>query len=137
MKVGSGAALALCLGIGLGIGLGAFGCAHAPAAVETTSAQSSAQTEIATLEKKITDRKGALSSGVRSPIQSEAQSIPMSAGDASGRCDGVCQAAEEICICHRRICKLAGEINDEKSAESCRRSQKDCEEAGKSCASCR
>jgi hypothetical protein len=117
--------------------LGAFGCAAHSPAVETSSAQTSAQAEIAALEKKIADRKNSLPGGARSPLQSETQAVPMAAGEAGGRCDGVCQAAEEICICNRRICKLAGEINDEKSAESCRRSQKDCEEAGKSCATCR
>lgn len=134
MKVVCGAAVVFMCGFGLG----GFGCAHAPVVSEPTTGQSSAQAEITTLEKKITERKSSLSSGSgRSPIQSEAQSIPMSSGEVGGRCDGVCQAAEEICICHRRICKLAGEIGDEKSGESCRRSQKDCEEAGKSCASCR
>lgn len=130
MKRVSGAAFVFLGGALLGLG-----CAAAPV-VERSSGQSSAQAEIATLEKKIAEHKESLPAGSRSPIQNDAQSTPMSAGEG-GRCDGVCRAAEDICICNRRICKLAGEINDDKSAESCRRSQKDCEEAGKICASCR
>lgn len=104
----------------------------------TTPSEGSPQAEIASLEKRIADKKSALSGGGSSPIQSS-EAVPMAAGDLAvgGRCDGVCRAAEEICTCHRRICRLASDINDEKSADSCRRAQKECEDAGKSCAGCR
>lgn len=120
----------------------ASACAH-QAAAPTAAPENAGYAEIAALEKKIESKKSALSGGSSAqsfPLPSgESAPSPMSGGDpaAAVRCDGVCQAAEEICICHRRICRLAGEINDERSAESCRRSQRDCEEAGKSCATCR
>jgi hypothetical protein len=105
-------------------------CAHQPATQSSTESESPAQAEIAKLEKKIAEQKRSGSSSSSDPIQ-------MSSGDgAGGRCDGVCQAAEEICTCHRRICKLAIDIGDEKSEGSCRRAQRECEEAGKLCASC-
>ena len=113
-------------------------CAAKLPSTEATPAEGSPQAEIISLEKKIASKKSALSGGA-SAAQSAESPVPMSSGDIAlgGRCDGVCQAAEEICTCHRRICRLASDINDEKSAESCRRAQKDCEDAGKSCASCR
>lgn len=125
-------------------------CAHHPPPAPTSEAESSQMAEIHTLERRISERKATLpgdsgsmggaaaSAAEASPSQSPVQ---MSSGDSvvtssAGRCDGVCQAAEDICTCHRRICKLAGELNDERSAGSCRRAQHDCEEAGRHCATC-
>ncbi len=114
------------------------GCAHqAPTA--DAPASSGTGGEIATLERRIASAKANLSGGVSRGAASA--SAPAAAPSAAGaapftRCDGVCQAAAEICTCHRRICTLADELKDGRSADSCRRSQRDCEDAGKSCAAC-
>ncbi|MBL9003851.1 MAG: hypothetical protein JNJ46_06375 [Myxococcales bacterium] len=114
------------------------GCAH-QAATADAPASSSSGGEIATLERRIASAKANLSGGVSRGAASA--SAPAAAPSAAGaapftRCDGVCQAASEICTCHRRICTLADELKDGRSADSCRRSQRDCEDAGKSCAAC-
>lgn len=134
------------LAASLGLVLWLAACAHQPAAPPTTEAESSQQAEIRALERKISERKASLpgDSGSIAGAASEASpsQVQMSSGDSipggsAGRCDGVCLAAEDICTCHRRICKLASEINDERSAGSCRRAQRECEEAGRHCATCR
>jgi hypothetical protein len=124
-------------------------CGHAPPAEKSAGpTDGSAQREIASLEKRIVELKPSLdgptmgspggyppAGGAMSPGSSatpRADGLP-----GGGRCDGVCQAAQEICTRYRRICRLAEKINDDKSAESCRRSQRDCEEAGRYCATCR
>ena len=113
------------------------GCAHqAPQADAPSSASSGG--EVATLERRIASAKATIRGGVSRAAASE--SAPASAAGSGSapfsRCDGVCQAAEEICTCHRRICALADELKDSRSADSCRRSQRDCEDAGRSCAAC-
>jgi hypothetical protein len=114
------------------------GCAHQAPQADAPS-KSSSSGEIATLERRIASAKATLQGGVSRSSSSEA--APAAAASAAGggpfgRCDAVCQAAQEICTCHRRICVLADELKDGRSADSCRRSQRDCEEAGKSCAAC-
>lgn len=125
-------------------------CAHHPPPTAASEAESSQMAEIHTLERRISERKATLpgdsgsiaSAGAGAAEAPAAQSpVQMSSGDSvpassAGRCDGVCQAAEDICTCHRRICRLASEINDERSAGSCRRAQHDCEEASRHCATC-
>lgn len=114
------------------------GCAHQAAQTEAPSSPSGGG-EIATLERRIAAAKANLQGGVSRSSSSD--SAPAAAPSASGsgpfgRCDAVCQAAQEICSCHRRICALADELKDGRSADSCRRSQRDCEESGRSCAAC-
>ena len=114
------------------------GCAHQAAQTEAPTSPSSGG-EIATLERRIAAAKSNLQGGVSRSSSSD--SAPAAAPSASGsgpfgRCDAVCQAAQEICSCHRRICTLADELKDGRSADSCRRSQRDCEESGRSCAAC-
>lgn len=113
-----------------------FGCASSPKPTADDSTGSSG--EISTLERRIASAKAGLSGGVSRSSGGASPSAPAAASESGPfrRCDAVCQAAEEICTCHRRICALADEIKDGKSADSCRRSQRDCEEAGKLCAGC-
>ncbi len=127
----------------LGATLGLVGLLAACASSPKPAAEggSGSAGEIATLERRIASAKAGLSGGVsHSSAGAAAPSAPASTSGGDGgpfrRCDAVCQAAEEICTCHRRICALADEIKDGKSADSCRRSQRDCEEAGKLCAGC-
>lgn len=120
-------------------------CAHQPAATAPAEAETSQHAEIRTLERRISERKASLpgdSGSLAGAADSSPSQVQMSSGDSlpgssAGRCDGVCLAAEEICTCHRRICKLASEINDDRSAGSCRRAQRECEDAGRHCATCR
>lgn len=105
-------------------------CSAQVAATRTGDGDSAERAEIASLEKKIAESKRALSGG------GSDSPIAMSSGESGGRCDGVCQAAEEICTCHRRICRLAIDAGDEKSEAACRHAQRECEEASKLCASC-
>lgn len=129
---------ALGLSLGLASLLGVTGCAHQAPQAEAPSTPSSSG-EIATLERRIASAKTSLHGGVSRSASSEAApaSAPSAAGSGPyGRCDSVCQAAAEICTCHRRICALADDLKDGRSADSCRRSQRDCEDAGKGCAAC-
>lgn len=118
-------------------------CAHeVPVGPVKTPAEKAEIPEIVALERRIAEQKASLNHASGQPNQAahDSTSAPMANGDAAaggGRCDSVCQKAEEICTCYRRICRLASEAGDEKGAHSCRRGQKDCEEAGRTCAACR
>lgn len=124
---------------GLAWTLSSLGCAQQAPKADGTAGDSSGG-EIATLERRIASAKSGLSGGVARGVASEsAPAAAPSAGGSGGpyrRCDSVCQAANEICTCHRRICVLADELKDGRSADSCRRAQRDCEEAAKLCAGC-
>lgn len=126
------------VGFGVLAALSLLGCAHQAPKAEDTGSDGSGG-EIATLERRIASAKSGLQGGVArgGASQSAPAAAPAMAGDGPHRrCDSVCQAANEICTCHRRICTLADELKDGRSADSCRRAQRDCEEAAKLCAGC-
>lgn len=110
-------------------------CGHQPAVVPHPAQPqaSPGQIEITGLEKRIAQRKSSLLGAAAAQAAASEDGAQEAGG---GRCDSVCVAAEEICTCYRRICRLASDINDDKSAESCRRSERECEEAARNCASC-
>ncbi len=110
-------------------------CAHEPEPAPSAPSVSEGlgQIEIRTLQQRIADRKVALHAPAH---PGESTLFPTTRGGGA-RCDGVCQAAQEICTWHRRICRLARDINDDKSAQSCHHARRDCEEAGQTCAACR
>jgi hypothetical protein len=116
-----------------------IGCAHqAPPPAQESVQESRQHAEIATLEERIAERKASLQN---ENAHDPSAPVPMSGEEGvsavpSKRCDGVCQAAEDICTCYRRICRLASEINDEKSAKSCHHAQRECEDASRDCSTC-
>lgn len=116
-------------------------CASRPETVaESPDGKAGLRAEIATLEKRISERRSRLeatpgSRGVH--LGADTSAAPMASEAAIGRCESVCQAAQEICSFHRRICTLAAEIGDSASAQSCQRAQRDCDEASSICGNCR
>lgn len=125
--------------LGFAWGLSSLGCAQQAPKADGTAGEGSGG-EIGTLERRIASVKSGLHGGVARGGGGDAApaAAPSSGGDGGShrRCDAVCQAANEICTCHRRICFLADELKDGRSADSCRRAQRDCEEAAKLCAGC-
>ena len=124
--------------VGLVWSLLSVGCAH-QAPKEAGVASDGSGGEIATLERRIASAKSGLQGGVARGGSSESAPAAAPGGGGDGpfrRCDSICQAANEICTCHRRICTLADELKDGRSADSCRRAQRDCEDAAKLCAGC-
>jgi hypothetical protein len=107
-------------------------CAHQP--VNPDAADDGKQAELAQLERSLDDKRASLDRLSRSPAS-------QTSGDGDGavagnsRCDPLCQVAQEICSGQRRLCLLAGTVNTR--GDSCRRSERQCGEAGQLCASCR
>jgi hypothetical protein len=117
-------------------------CASRPeTTAESTDGKAGLRAEITTLEKRISERRSRLEAtgGSRGHLgnDSSATAAPAAAEPAIGRCESVCQAAQEICSFHRRICTLAAEIDDAASAQSCQRAQRDCDDASSICGNCR
>ena len=136
--------------LGLGLALMftlATGCARRPLLAPTSAAPTAASShsELVELEKTIADNKPLLrggsehaTAGSPAPATADSSSAQLStAGAPSGRCDGVCRAAQEICTASRRICQISLDVADTAVAASCQRSERTCTEAGALCAQCR
>lgn len=128
--------------LGLMLGAAVCSCAARPeVTAESPDGKAGPRAEIATLEKRISERRSRVEAngGSRSSsFGSDASPAAPAATEPSiGRCESVCQAAQEICSFHRRICVLAAEINDSASAQSCQRAQRDCDDASSICGNCR
>lgn len=132
------AGLLLALVFALGAGCAKRQALVAPAA---TPAASSSHTEIAELEKTITDNKARLRGGDHPAASAPAaDSAPSSMAAGAGpvtRCDGVCRAAQEICTASRRICQISLDLADTAIANSCQRAERACVESSTVCAQCR
>ena len=123
---------------------GLAGCAHRSAPPETRAPEASdSHSELRRLEQGLAAAKSRLEA--RGEGRATAESAPSSApvpmaggADISGgRCEPVCQAAQEICGFSRRICQLAGQISDADSTRSCQRAEKECQDASALCSGCR
>jgi hypothetical protein len=120
----------------LGLLLGA--CAHQPETPDD-SATAGQQAEIASLEKRISQKSAALSRANASPA-SQSSDGEASDGDETaggGPCDSLCQTAQELCSLQRRLCQLVTDRNSPPGADSCRRAEQKCSEGGRLCAGCR
>lgn len=117
------------------------GCAHSRSTSETRPATAGdPRSELARLEQGLAAAKSRIEGrSAAEAATGDSAPAPMAAGAGAsgGRCEAVCQAGQEICSFSRRICQLAGQINDSDSARSCQRAEKDCQEASANCASCR
>jgi hypothetical protein len=142
----SGRAALLCAGALWLSGLA--GCAHRPAAPETRAPEASdSHSELRRLEQGLAAAKSRLEgrgdgrgeSRTAAEAAPSSAPVPMSSGAdvGAGRCEPVCQAAQEICGFSRRICQLAGQINDSDSTRSCQRAEKECQDASALCSGCR
>lgn len=124
---------------------GLAGCAHRSAVPETRAPEASdSHTELRRLEQGLAAAKSRLEGRGDGRGESRAESAPSSApvpmasgADVGGRCEPVCQAAQEICGFSRRICQLAGQISDSDSTRSCQRAEKECQDASALCSGCR
>ena len=83
------------------------------------------------------DRLPSVAEGATSPESVPSRSTSATQSAPAPRCDGVCQAAQEICRFSRRICLLSEQIADEPSQRSCKRADRECGTASSLCASCR
>jgi hypothetical protein len=117
--------------------VGTQGCAHQPRSGPGAEA---ARTEIAQLEGNISSRRRQIPTLATAPASPDSV-LSVSATTArtapSSRCDGACVAAQAICGYSRRICELSERVGDEPSLRSCKKAERECQDASGLCASCR
>ena len=116
---------------------GLQGCAHQPRSSPSAEA---ARTEIAQLEGNISSRRRQIPTLATAPDSPD--SVPSVSGSAaqtapSSRCDGACVAAQAICGYSRQICYVSERLGDEPNQHSCKKADRECQDARGLCASCR